>query len=173
MNHTLFSRGKFNECTKVFNTHYFTGENLTFFKISCNNFDIVECFIHHFFFCTTYRNCTCLININFYACFINNCIDCFSTLSDYITDFIRVNLNLNNFRCIFAYFFSRLCNTFFHYFCQNVFSCFFCFCNCFFNNRSCQSMNLNIHLNCSDTIMSTRYLKVHISEEIFQTLNIC
>lgn len=33
-------------------------------------------------------------------------------------------------------------------------------------------MNLNIHLDCSNTVMGTGYFKVHISEEIFQPLNI-
>ena len=33
-------------------------------------------------------------------------------------------------------------------------------------------MNLDIHLDCSDSVVCTRYLEVHIAEEIFQTLNI-
>ena len=34
-------------------------------------------------------------------------------------------------------------------------------------------MNLNIHLDSCYTFCCTSYLKVHISEEIFKTLNIC
>ena len=33
-------------------------------------------------------------------------------------------------------------------------------------------MDLNIHLDSSDTLFSTAYLKVHIAEEVFQTLDI-
>jgi len=33
-------------------------------------------------------------------------------------------------------------------------------------------MDLDIHLDCSDTIMCTGYLEIHISEEIFKSLNI-
>ena len=32
-------------------------------------------------------------------------------------------------------------------------------------------MDLNIHLDSSDTLFSTAYLKVHIAEEVFQTLD--
>ena len=34
-------------------------------------------------------------------------------------------------------------------------------------------MDLDIHLDCSDTIMCTGYLEIHISEEIFKSLDIC
>ena len=34
-------------------------------------------------------------------------------------------------------------------------------------------MNLDIHLNCSNTIFCTGNLKVHITKEVFQSLNIC
>ena len=34
-------------------------------------------------------------------------------------------------------------------------------------------MNLDIHLDCSDTLMSTCYLKVHIAKEVLNALNIC
>ena len=33
MNHTLFSRSKFDKCTEFFDAYYFTGENLAFFVI--------------------------------------------------------------------------------------------------------------------------------------------
>ena len=34
-------------------------------------------------------------------------------------------------------------------------------------------MNLDIHLDGSDTIMSSGNLEIHISKEVFQPLNIC
>ena len=34
-------------------------------------------------------------------------------------------------------------------------------------------MNLDIHLDSSDTLMSTSYFKVHITKEVFQSLDIC
>ncbi len=34
-------------------------------------------------------------------------------------------------------------------------------------------MDLDIHLDCCDTFVCTGYLEVHISEEVFKSLNIC
>mgnify|MGYP007016850406 CR=1 FL=1 len=34
-------------------------------------------------------------------------------------------------------------------------------------------MNLDIHLDSCDTLVCTGYLKVHISEEVLETLDIC
>ena len=44
--------------------------------------------------------------------------------------------------------------------------------NCFFHNRTGQTVNLDIHLNGGNTLFRSGDLKVHIAEEIFQTLNI-
>ncbi len=40
------------------------------------------------------------------------------------------------------------------------------------HNRSCQAVDLDIHLDCGDSVMGTCYLEVHISEEVFQALDI-
>ena len=121
----------------------------------------------------TDRYCTFICDVDLNTCTFDDCIDRFSSLSDYITDFLRVDLNLYDLRRIFVDMITRSCNAFLHNFCKNIFSCFFCSADSFFYDLSCQTMNLDIHLNCSDTIMCTCNLKVHISKEIFQALNIC
>ena len=37
---------------------------------------------------------------------------------------------------------------------------------------ACKAVDLNIHLDGCDTVLCTAYLKVHIAEEVFQTLDI-
>ena len=56
---------------------------------------------------------------------------------------------------------------------KDMCSCFFCSCNRFADDLFCQSMNLDIHLDRCDTFVCTGYLEVHISEEVFESLNIC
>src|SRR5699024_7907771 len=55
----------------------------------------------------------------------------------------------------------------------DVKSCLSCTGNRFLDDRSCQSVDLDIHLDCCDTFMCTCHLEIHVSEEVFQTLDIC
>ena len=65
-----------------------------------------------------------------------------------------------------------MCDAGSHDLVDDIFSCFFGSCNRLFYNRSCQAVDLDIHLNCGDTVMGTCYLEVHIAEEVFQALDI-
>ena len=90
-----------------------------------------------------------------------------------ITDLLRIDLHLDNLRCVFSDLSSWLIDCFGHNLIHDVKSCFSCLCNCLFNDGSCQSVNLDIHLDSCDTFMCSGYLEVHISEEVFQSLDIC
>ena len=173
MYHSLFTRCKFNECTKLFDADNFTCKDLSCFKISCNDLNHVSCLIHALLINSTdrYRTFVCDINLN--TCTLNDRVDSLSSLTYNITDLLRIDLNLDDLRSIFSYRCTWSCNTFLHNFCQDIFSCFFCTSDCFFYDRSCQSMDLDIHLDCCDTVMSSGYLEVHISEEVFKSLDIC
>ena len=72
----------------------------------------------------------------------------------------------NDLRCIFTNLCSRMCDAGSHDLVDDIFSCFFGSCNRLFYNRSCQAVDLDIHLNCGDTVMGTCYLEVHIAEEV-------
>jgi len=173
MNHTFFTRSKLNECTEFFDAYNSTFKNLSCFEICCDRLDHFLCFIHTVLVNTADRYCSFICNVNLYTCTLDDRVDGLSSLTYYITDLLRIDLDLNDLRCIFVYMITRLCDTFFHNLCEDVLSCFFCSADCFFYNLSCQAMDLDIHLNCSDTVMCTCNLKVHISEEVFQALDIC
>ena len=129
-------------------------------------------FFHCCFFCTTNGNGTFIINVNLHTCLFDDCVNRFSALSYNIADLLRIDLHLNDLRCKFTDFCSWLRNCLIHDFVNDIGSGFLCRRNCLFNDRSCKSVNLNIHLNSCNTFMCTGYFKVHISEEVFQSLDI-
>ena len=137
VNHSLFARCKFDECTKFFDAYYFTSENLTFFKISCNDTDHVSSFLKHCFIGTTDAYCTFIIDVNLNTSAVDNLVDCLTLLSYYITNLSRVNLNLKNLWSILSNFFSWLSNCFGHNFVHDIKSCFPGSSDCFFYDRSC------------------------------------
>ena len=135
--------------------------------------DIFCSLLHIFFLCTTDGYISVIININLYTGLFDDCIDRLSTLSYNISDLLRIDLHLDDLRSKLSNFCPRLCDCFAHHFIHDISSCFLRRCDCFFNDRSCQSVDLDIHLDRSNTLMSTCNLKVHIAKEIFQSLNIC
>ena len=173
MNHSLFARSKLNESTKVFNADNCSLKNLTFFKISYDDFDETECFVHCLFVRSANGNSTIIGNVDFNTGALNQCVDCLTSLTNNFTNLSRVNHNLFNLWSVSIYFFSRLCNCFCHNLIQDVKAGFSCSCNSLLHDFSCQTMNLNIHLDGSNTFFRTGNFKVHIAEEIFKTLNIC
>ncbi len=75
-------------------------------------------------------------------------------------------------RCIFPYFRSRLSDSLCHHLIHDVQTSFSGAGDGFLDDRTSQTMNLNVHLDGSDTLVCTGYLKVHIAKEVFQALDI-
>ena len=173
MNHSLFARSELDECTKLFNAYDFTCKNLTCLEICYDDADQLCCTVHHVCVCTTDRYGTVICNVDLNTSLLDDGIDGLSSLTNNITDLLRIDLHGDDLRCIFSNLCSRLSDRRFHNFIQNVKSCFTCSCNSFLYDRSCQSVDLDIHLDCCDTVMCSGYFKVHIAKEIFQTLDIC
>ena len=173
VNHSFLARCEFDKCTEFFDTYYFTFVNFTFDEVVYDCLDILHSLIHASLVKSAYRYETIICDINLNTALINNCIDCLTTLSNYFTNLCRINSCLDNLRCIFTNCLSRFSNCRLHTCIHNEKSGFSCSCDSLFNNRSCKTVNLNIHLDCCNTLCSTCYLKVHITKEIFKSLNIC
>ncbi len=172
MNHTFLARRKFDKRAELLNADNRSLENLSFFKIRNDYLNHFDSLVHHFLVSTAYGYLTVIGNIDFNTCTGDNFVNRLSSLTYDIANLLRVNLNGNNLRCIFSDFFSRLCDCGNHAVCHDKLSRIAASCNRAFYDRSCQTVNLNIHLNRCDSVVCTRYLKVHIAKEIFQTLNI-
>ena len=55
---------------------------------------------------------------------------------------------------------------------KNIGSRFFCPCDRFTDNLVCKSVDLDIHLDGCDSLIGSCHLKVHVSEKVFQTLDV-
>ena len=172
MNHAFFSGSELDECTEFLNAYDLALENLAFFKVCGNNLNHLNSLIHHNLVGTAYGYLTVIGNINLYAGTSNNLVDGLASLAYYIANLFRVNLDGNNLGCVLADFCSGSGNGFLHTVVHDEESCFTASCDSAFYDRSCQTVNLNIHLDSGNTFGSTGYLKVHIAEEVFQTLDI-
>ena len=173
MNHTVFSRCKFDECAEFFNTYNSTFVYFTFFKFVNDHFDDLHCLSDVIFVNTTYRYAAVIFDIDLNVCLFDDLVDNFTLLTNNFTNLCRIDGNLCDLWSVLTNFFTWLCNCRSKHFIDDEFSCFFCSCDCFFYDCTCKTMNLDIHLNCCDTIMCTCNLKVHIAEEVFKTLDIC
>ena len=173
MYHSFFSRCELKECTEVFDADNFSFQNLSGLKICDDDVDHLLCFFHTFGICSADRYGTIICNVDLHTCLLDDRIDCLSTLSNNITDLLWIDLHLNDLRSEFSNLCSWSIDCFIHNFINDVKSCFSCLSNRLFNDRSCQSVDLDIHLDRCDTFMCTGYLEVHVSEEVFQSLDIC
>ena len=115
MNHSFFSRCKFDKCAKLFDAYNFSFKYLSSLKICHNRCNHLHRLVHLLCVNTTYRYRTFICDINLHTCLLNNCIDCLTTLSDNITNLCRINLHLTDLRCIRSNFRSWLFNCLCHY----------------------------------------------------------
>ncbi|MNV58202.1 hypothetical protein D3C71_1505620 [compost metagenome] len=112
-----------------------------------------------------------MFDVDFHAGFFNNFIDNLTTSTDNITDFVRIDVDNNDFWSIFGQIRSWRRDRFIH-FVQDEQTAFFSLLKCILKNVAVDTGNLNVHLNSCNTFCCTSYLEVHISEMIFHTLNI-
>ena len=172
VNHSFLARSKLYECTEFLNAYNLTFVNLAFFEVFYDSLDILHSLIHSSLLNTAYRNESVISNINLNTALINDCVDCLTTLSNYFTNLSWVNRCLDNLRCILTNSLSRLSNSRLHTCIHNEKSCFSCSSYSLFNDWSCKTVNLNIHLDSCNTFCCTCYLEIHISKEIFKSLDI-
>ena len=173
MYHSLLARCKLKECAKLFDADYASCKDLSCLKLGSDDLDHTFCFIHTLLVCSANRNCAVVCDVDLHTCTLDDRVDSLSSLSDYITDLLRVDLDLDDLRSKLPNSCTRLVDTFLHNFCQDIFSCLFCSADRFLNDWSCKTMDFDIHLDRCDSVMCSGYLEVHISEEVLKALDIC
>ena len=100
-------------------------------------------------------------------------VDGLSSLANHIADLLRIDLHLDDLRSVWSYFRSRLADSSGTCTSSRMYSlALLLFCDRLLDDRSGQAVDLDIHLDCGDTIVGTGHLEVHIAEEIFQALDI-
>ena len=172
MDHAVFVWSQLYECAEVHDADYFTGQNLASLDVGNDVFDDLDCFCDHIFIGTAYGYVAIIGNIDLHAGLFDDLVDDFTLFADNITDLLRINGDLLDLWSVLANFFSRLGDRWLHAGVHNEQSCFTASCNRTFYDRSGQTVDLDIHLDCCDTVSCTGYLKVHIAKEVLQTLDI-
>ena len=111
MYQTFFSRCELKESTEVFDADNFSCKELPCLKISCDHFDHMSSLVHSSLIYAADRYCAFIADIDLYTCTLDNSIDSLSSLTNHITDLLRVDLDLDDLRSVFIYIVTRLCNT--------------------------------------------------------------
>ena len=113
-----------------------------------------------------------IINVNLNACFSDNLVDGFATLTDDNLDFVHINLDGINLRCSWCQFWTRCWDSCFNQI-QDFKAGLLSLSQGLFQDFWGNPCNLDIHLQGGNSLAGTRYLEVHIAEVIFQTLDVC
>ena len=166
MNHTVLVRSQLHKSAEIHNADNRSCQNLSRLNLCDNTLNNSNRLVDHSLVCTADGNTSIVADINFHACLLNDLVDHLALFSYHIANLLRVDSNLLNLRRKLAYFFSRLCNHRLHDFIQNIKSGLSRLGNRFLDDRSRQSVNLNIHLDRSNSLVGSAYLKVHVAEEI-------
>ncbi len=172
MNHSLFARCKLNKCTELFDAYNLSGKDLSLLEVRSDDLNHALCFLHILIVYTADRYSTLVCDVDLHACALDNGVDCLSSLTNHITDLLRIDLDLDDLRSKFANRSTRCRNAFLNNLIEDILSCFLGTSDCFLYDLSCKTVDLNIHLDCSDTVMSSGYLEVHVAEEVLKTLDI-
>ena len=172
MNHSIFIWCQLNKRTKFKDSDNFSCHHHSCLDFCHNILDHPNCSVDHFLICATDRNIALFTDVNLYTSFFNNLIDDLTLLSNNITNLCWINCDLFNLWCKFTQLCSRCINTRLHTILHNKVSCLMTSRNSTLHNVSSETMNLDIHLDSSNSCICSCYLKVHIAKEIFKSLNI-
>ncbi|MNI47971.1 hypothetical protein D3C73_1025140 [compost metagenome] len=171
MHQSVFARNQFNKGTKLLNASDGTHINFTDLHFTYNAFDNTAGFLNHRFVRRANEDTAILLDIDLHAGFFNDFIDNLATCADDITDFVRIDVDDNDFGSIFGQAWSRLGDGF-HHFAQDEHPSFFGLLQRILKNLAVNAGDLDIHLNRCNPFSRTCHLEVHIAQMIFHPLNI-
>ena len=171
MYQTFLARQNLNESTKVHQTGNFTGINLANLSFGSNAFDHLDSLISSLGVNSSDKYATGIIDINLSAGFVNNLLDHLAARSDNLSNLIRIYMDSSNLRSILGQLFARFADAF-HHFAHDEFTAAFSLCQSLGEDILVDTVNLNIHLDSSNTFFGTCNLEVHIAQSILQTLDI-
>ena len=173
VNHSLLAGSKLKESTELLDADNLSFQNLILFEIGGDDLDVFLGFIHLRAVRSANGNGSVFVDINLYTRAGDDFIDILSLFADYITDLVRINLDLLDLRRVFVDGWTRSGDCLLHYLGQNILSGFLASGNGFLHDLTGKAVDLDIHLDCGDAVMCSGNLEVHVSEEVFKTLNIC
>ena len=172
MDQAVFVRSDLNECAEIHDADYFPIIDSAGLNRFYDQRDDLQRAIDHFFIYAKYIDTSVIVDVDLNTGLIDDAVDNLTLLADHFTDLLRIDGHLLDLRSVFSNFRSRFGDYRFHHVGENVFSGFFGSGDGFLDDGRSKTMDLDIHLNGCDTVMGTGYFKVHVSKEVFQTLDI-
>ena len=168
MNHTVFSGSEFAECADLRKYSYNRrNKHIADFGVSRYRHNHRFGFFRHreVFAVGRYANLTVIVDVDLNARLVDNLVNSLSAAADDVFDFIGVDIERNNLGSVLGKIRVRSGNTLEH-FTEYEMSALVSLLDRLSQNFFADTLNLYIHLDSRDTLSGTRYLEVHIAEEV-------
>ena len=120
VHHTFLSGSELQERAELLDADYLALEDLSFFKVSHDNLNHVNCLVDHLFVGTADGYAAVFLNVDLHAGLLDNPVDHLALLADYIADLLRIDRNLYNLGRSFGDLSSGSCNHRIHHIVQNI-----------------------------------------------------
>ena len=172
MNHAFLLRSKFNERANRNDSGDNTFVNLTYNRLKDYRFNHCTSSFKRSLVHAGNEYGAVLFDIDLSACICNDLLDNASLLTDNVGDLINGNLHCYHLRSIFGNLRSGCGNCLEYYFINDVVASLVGNCESFLDYLRRKTVYLEVHLNGGDTLVSSGYLEVHVSVEVFKTLNV-
>ncbi len=172
MNKTVLAGSYLNKCTEIHYANDLALVDRTNLWIVCNGLNDLKSLFSVIKINARNEYVSVVVDVNLDAAVSGNFLNDFASLTDNFAYLVNGNLCLEHFGSVLANLCSRSGNSFQHYLVKYIVPCLMGLRKCFLDNFRSKTVYLDVNLNSGDTLVSTAYLKVHIAEKVFQTLNI-
>ena len=179
MEKSLLARKNLDECAKFQDADYLSVIYGAYLRYCAYALDPVESLLHGFLVVGCNVNNTLgatarkrfLGDGNNSTCLLLYLLNGLATLADNGSDKLGCNADLLDARHERLVVLTRLADGL-HHLSHNMEASLACLLKCLGKNVIAESVNLDVHLGCSDTVCGTGYLEVHISEMVLISKNI-
>ena len=176
MEKTFLARENFYERTEVKNRNHLSVICLAYFRNCADTFYPSESLVERILVRTedvhnTLMSLSILSDGNGSTCLFLDLLDSLTAFTDNCTDEVRLDLKLLESRNERLVVLTRLADAF-HHLAHDVESALTSLLQCFCKHIIRKTVHLDVHLSCSNTVLGTCNLEVHISEVILVSENI-
>ena len=137
MNHTILVRSKLNECTEFHDADNLTCVDHARLNICHDVLDRSDRLVDHLLISTADIDCTVICDVDLNASLVDDLVDHFTLLADYIADLSRIDGDLGDLRSILGQSLSRLRDNRSHNVIHDVKSCFTAASDRLLDDRAC------------------------------------
>ena len=171
MNQAFLARQNLYKSTKVHQTSNLTGINLARLSLSSNALNHFDSLVSRFAIYCCNEDAASIVDIDLSTGLVHNLLDGLAAGANNLSNLVRINIDSGNLGSILAELLARLADAF-HHLAHDELTATFSLSQSLGKDILVDAINLNIHLDSSDTLFGACYLKVHIAQSILQALDI-